>query len=521
LAEGTSVAPRARVLRSSVSIGWVIAISACSVGPKFVKPEVAVNPAWSEASDPRLSAKAAADITWWSTFQDPTLDRLIELAYHQNLSLQIAGLRILEARAQLGIAVGEQLPSNVNPIVTGQAVGLSKHAANSSILDHNYGEYQVGFDAVWEVDFWGKYRKGARAANATYYATIADYDGALVSLSAEVARTYVTIRTYEVLIDLAKKNEQVQQEGLDIAQSRFKNGATSELDVAQATTLLETTRAQIPELQIGLVQARNALSTLLAQPTGYVDAILTQPGGIPTPPPQIAVSVPAEVLRRRPDIRGAELRAMAQCDRIGIAKADLFPKFVLFGSIGTSISTNAGPLSNNSTLENLFGPGSLAYNAGASLFWPILNYPKLVNGVRVEDARYQETLVDYVNTVLVAEREVEDGITGYLREQDAAVSAQNAAASAENAVKLALIQYREGAVDYTRVLDTQRDLLSAENRLASTRSAVATNLIALYKALGGGWEVREGAQVVPEPTQREMQNRTNWGGYLTQPSPKR
>jgi NodT family efflux transporter outer membrane factor (OMF) lipoprotein len=487
------------------------------VGPKFVKPDVRVNATWSQAGDPRISPNAAVDLMWWSSFKDPALDRLIELAFHQNLSLQQAGLRILEARAQLGVAVGEQLPSNVDPIGQARAVGLSHTIANTSTFDHNFGAYQVGFDAVWEVDFWGRYRKGVRAANATYFATIADYDGAIVALSAEVARTYIAIRTYETLIQLARENEQLQQDGLEIAQSRFKNGATSELDVAQATTLLETTRSQIPELEASAQQAKNALSTLLGQPTGYVEQILGQPGAIPVAPATIAVGVPADVMRRRPDIRAAELRAMAQCDRIGIAKSDLFPKLVLFGSISTATSTNV--TGSSSSLENLFGPGSLAYNAGASLFWPILNYPRILNNVRVEDARFQESLVEYVSTVLTAEREVEDGLTGYLREQDAAVFAQNAETSAENAVRIALVQYREGAADYTRVLDTQRALLDAQNRLANTKSAAVTNLIALYKALGGGWELREGQPAVPEPMQREMKNRTNWGGYLTQVPP--
>ncbi len=451
------------------------------------------------------------DILWWKTFQDPALDRLIDVAYHQNLSLQLAGLRIFEARAELGVAIGEQLPTNPGSIASAQAVRLSQHAPNTAAIDRSFREYQVGFDASWEIDFWGKYRQGVRAAHASYLATVADYDSALVALSAEVARTYVTIRMFEELIDLAHQNEQYQQEGLDIAQARYKNGATSELDVAQATNLLETTRASIPTLEMGLQQAHNALSTLLGQPTGYVQGLLGEPHGIPTPPTSVAVSVPAEMLRRRADIRAAELRAIAQCDRIGIAKSELYPRFVLFGSIGTQTS------SVGSSFANLFGTGSLIYTAAASLFWPILSYPRIINNVRVEDARFQQTLVVYVNTVLVAMQEVEDGIAGYLREQDSAVFAQNAVVAADNAVKLALVQYREGAVDYQRVLDTQRALLDSQNLLANTRAATATNLIALYKALGGGWEIREGQPVIPEGMQREMQQRTNWGGYFSKP----
>lgn len=498
-------------------IGLVLATPACMAGPDFVKPKVSLNASWSESRDPRLAAGAVVDIPWWRTFDDPTLDELIELAYHQNLSLQIAGLRILEARAQLGLAVGEQYPENPGPIARASAVGLSKHAANSAILDRYYGEYQVGFDALWEADVWGKARRGVRAADASYLASVADYDGAIVSLSAEVARTYVLIRTFEVLIDQARQNADLQEQGQHIAESRFRNGATSELDVAQATNLLETTRTTIPTLQIGLRQAENALSTLLGRPTGYVQSLLTEPRGIPMPPARVGISVPAEMLRRRPDIRGAELRAIAQCNRIGIAKADLYPRFVLFGSIGTQTSSSGGQPSGSSSFTDLFGPGSWAYNLGGSLFWPILNYPRIVNNVRVEDARFQQSLVDYVNTVLRAAQEVEDGMTGFLRAQDAAVFAQNAVTAAELSVNLALVQYREGAVDYQRVIDTQRTLLDSQDRLTDTRSSAVTNLIALYKALGGGWQVRQDDPVVPEGTQHEMQERTNWGGYFSKP----
>jgi outer membrane protein TolC len=312
----------------------------------------------------------------------------------------------------------------------------------------------------------------------------------------------------------------VQEEGQQIAESRFRNGATSELDVVQATNLLESTRATIPVLEIGQRQAHNALSTLLGRPTGYVESLLGTPRGIPAPPAQVAVSVPAGMLRRRPDIRGAELRAVAQCERIGIAKAELYPRFTLFGSIGTQTTSGVGSTILNTTTSsftNLFGSGSWAYNAGGSLFWPILYYPQLRNNVRVQDARFQQSLVEYVNTVLQAAREVEDGMTGFLRQQDAAAFEQNAVTAAESSVRLALVQYREGAVDFQRVLDSQRALLDSQNRLASTRSSAVTELIALYKALGGGWELRQGDPVVPGATQREMQDRTNWGGYFSNP----
>src|SRR5262249_46545687 len=264
-------------------------------------------------------------------------------------------------------------------------------------------------------------------------------------LSAEVARTYVQIRTFEVLIAQARQNTQIQEEGLDIAESRLRHGATSELDVAQQQNLLETTRATIPVYELGLVQARNALSTLLGQPTGGLDVLLCASCVIPAPPSRVAIGVPADLLRRRPDIRAAEFRAMAQCQRIGIAKAELYPKLVLFGSVGTLTSTATSPLASimPSSFRALFTPGTLAFNAGGSVFWPILSYPRIFNNVRIEDARFQQALVDYANTILKAAQEVEDGLTGFLRQQDAAALLANAVTSGETAVKLAMVQYRE------------------------------------------------------------------------------
>jgi NodT family efflux transporter outer membrane factor (OMF) lipoprotein len=510
---------RCRLQSARYALLWLTLLSAtaCAVGPKFVKPEVRLNASWSGGGDPRLEARSSVDKTWWRTFNDPALDRLVELAYQQNLPLQIAGLRILEARAQLGIAIGQQYPTNQNPIASATFTGLNSHSANSANIDLYAGNFRVGFDALWEPDFWGKFRRGVSAAKATYFATVADWDDALVALSAEVARTYALIRTFQVLIDLAHENIAIEEQGQQIAESRFRNGATSELDLAQATNLLESTRSSVPELQISLQQAENALCTLIGRPTGCAAPLLGGPTAIPTAPAQVAVSVPAEMLRRRPDIRGAELRALAQCDRIGVAKADLFPKLTLFGSVGTQTITSTGVPSGLGVITGIFSAGTLLYTLGANLFWPLLFYPQIISNVRVQDARLQQLLVDYQNTVLKAAQEVEDGIAGFLREQEAAVFAQNAVAAAQTAVKLSLVQYREGATDYQRVVDSQRNLKQAQNDLARIQSATVVNLIAVYKALGGGWELRQDDPFVRDSARVEMQKRTNWGSYFGKP----
>ncbi|WP_129775933.1 efflux transporter outer membrane subunit [Peristeroidobacter soli] len=492
-------------------LGAMLVLSGCAVGPEYVRPQVKINEGWSTAANAQVTTQSATDSAWWKTFNDPVLDRLIDLACSQNLSLRAAGVRIMEARAALGIAVGQQYPQLQAAMASATRISLSENLANSINFDRDFWDYQVGFDATWEADFWRRFGRGVKSQEAAYLGSVADYQDALVSLSAEVARTYATIRMFEVLIAQGRNNVGVQEEGLRIAESRYRNGATSELDVSQASALLESTRASIPQLEASLAQSQNALSTLLGQPTGSVLALLQGPHEIPMPPAQVALSVPAEMLRRRPDVRGAEFSAIAQSERIGVAKADLYPRIQLFGTIG--FQTTSG-----STIEsgNLFDSGSLFYALGPRISWTFLDYGRTKNRVRVEDARFQRLMVGYQDTVLKAAQEVEDSLVGYLKAQEVTGFQQNAANSARRSVELAFIQYREGAVDFQRVLDAQRSQLQEENNLARARSAVATNLIALYKALGGGWETRAGQPFVPENMREEMQKRTDWGDYFSQ-----
>ena len=493
-------------------LGALPTLAGCAVGPTFATPATPVLDKWRGAGDPRISTQNAADSLWWKAFNDPALDRLVDLAHRQNLPLQVAGLRIVEARAQFGVATGLQFPQTQQLFASGEAVGLTEQVARYTQLPRNLLTYQVGFDAAWELDFWGKYRRGVEAEGANLLASVADYQAAFVSLTAEVARTYVALRTAEVLIKQAQDNARVQEEALAIAKARFQAGAVSELDPTQATALLESTRASVPRFQIGLAQARNALNTLLGQPAG-VEPLLTGPKEIPKPPAKVAVGVPAEMLRRRPDIRVAEMSAAAQCARIGVAKAELYPSFSLIGTIGLR-ALNKGTGS-----HNLFATSSVFYSIGPSINFPFFNYGRLVNGVRVEDARFQQLLVSYRDTVLKAAQEVEDALAGFLNSQQAMVFEQNAATAAARSVELALVQYREGASDYQRVLDAQRSLLDQQQSLAQSSSSASTNLIALYKALGGGWQLQQGQQVVPAETRHQMEARTNWGGVLSSPRP--
>jgi NodT family efflux transporter outer membrane factor (OMF) lipoprotein len=487
-----------------------VALTGCAVGPHYATPALSINNSWSVTGTPQISAQPATDPAWWKAFNDPVLEQLIQLAYKQNLTLRVTGLRIMEARAVLGIAIGNQYPQTQQAFAVVNGVGLPNNIANKPpVFSRYYASDQLGLNVSWEADFWRQYAKAVRAQKDVYLGSAADYQEALITLEAEVARTYVAIRTFEEQIEQARQNVSIQQESLRIADARFRNGATSELDVSQARALLESTRASIPQFEISLAQSKNALTTLLGQPTGSLQNILQGPQVIPTAPAQVAVSIPAEVLRRRPDVRNAELLAMAQCERIGIAKADLYPHFVLSGTLGLH-ATQGGAQS-----FNLFDPGSFFFAVGPQIYWNFLNYGRIKNQVRVEDARFQEVLTTYQNSVLSAGQEVEDGIVGFVKALEAISAQQAAVNAARRSSQLALIQYREGAVDYQRVLLADQTELQQEGNLVSLRSSVATNAISLYKALGGGWEMSVGQPFVPDATRIEMQKRTNWGNLFS------
>jgi len=488
-----------------------LSVTACmTAGPDFVKPEADVSQQWlSEQQD--LSTSSAEFKEWWKVFNDPVLNDLINTAYQQNLDLQVAAVRILEARAQLGIAVGNQYPQT-------QTLGgslthneLSENSPNfSSLQDPTFGSYQAGFDAAWELDVWGKFQRGIESADATLLATLANYDDILVSLTAEVAAAYVQIRTFEERLILAKQNEAIQQRSFNITEVRFKNGATTELDVTQAKALLHNTKALISSLDVGLRQSKNGLSILLGiPPNDLKDALGGESGVIPTAPAEVAVGMPAEILRRRPDVRRAELQAASQSALIGVAQAELYPSFSLFGSFGLASSSTG-----SSDFGDLVQSDSFTSTIGPSFSWPILNYGRIKNNVRVQDARYQQSIINYKNTVLFAVREVEDAMVSFLKAREQAGDLQTSVDASNRSVEISLIQYRDGVTNYTRVLNSQEFLVQQQDSLTAIRGDVARSLIAMYKALGGGWELREGQTLLPTEIKNEMVNRTDWGTLL-------
>jgi NodT family efflux transporter outer membrane factor (OMF) lipoprotein len=498
---------------------WLLTVmllfSGCvMLGPDFVTPEAPVSDKWLETGDPKLKSEPTDSTEWWRAFKDPVLNDLVERAYKQNLPLQIAGLRILEARANLGIAYGNIYPQRqqLSGLVSNNQ--LSKNGSNLGILDRSHTDFFIGFDAAWEIDFWGRFRRGIESADAELIASIANYDDFLVSLTAEVARTYVLIRTFQERIELAQENIQIQKRSLEIAEVRFRNGVVTELDVTQAKSLLRDTQALIPRLEAGLRRATNALSILLGIPPSDPQHVMEGEQVIPTVPANVAVGIPTELLRRRPDIRRAELAAAAQSARIGIARSDLFPRIALLGSIGLQSSEGGGILSNNADFVDLFDVDSVTYFLGPRIDWPILNYGRLKNNVRVQDARLQKLIVNYQNTVLKAAQEVEDGLIAFLRTQDEVGFLSDSVTAAKRSVKLSLIQYREGIVDYQRVLTSQQFLVQEQDRWTATRGEVALHLVSTYKALGGGWQIRQDKDFVPIETQQVMRERTDWGDLL-------
>jgi NodT family efflux transporter outer membrane factor (OMF) lipoprotein len=473
------------------------------VGPDYEEPEAPLATEWMALDDPQLKPEAADYSAWWTVFDDPVLDSLVERAYEQNLSLRIAGIRVLQVQAARGISIGELYPQLQQAAGSAERVALSKQTAIPT-PDRHFSDWRSGFDAAWELDLWGRFRRGIEAADASLLATVASYDDVLVSLVAEVAAAYVEIRTLQERLGAVLENVQVQERSYQIADVRFRNGAVTELDVQQAKSLLRDTQALIPQLESEIRQAENTLSFLLGMPPRDLQDLLGDPKPIPEPPAEVAVGIPAELLRRRPDIRAAEREVAAQSARIGIAVSELYPHFSLVGSVGIAADS----------FDDMFSSGSFDGFGGTGFSWAVLNYGRLRNNVRVQDAGYQQLVVNYENAVLRAQREVEDAIAAYLGSKEEVVLLSDGAQAAGRSVDLAALQYREGAVNYSRVLDSQTIKTRADDRLAFTRGVVDLSLIAMYKALGGGWELRGSRAFVPEGTEREMRARTNWGDLL-------
>ena len=491
-------------------------VSACApVGPDFVRPESEANEQWSGYAREEFLFAPQDSVEWWVILNDPVLDQLVAAARQNNNNIRIAGLRVLEARAALGIALGNRYPQAQVLAGDATALGLSESNANfSPAADLNYTQYNLGVSASWELDFWGRFRRGIESADANLLASIASYDDALVLLTAQIADIYVVIRTTEEQLRIARENLVLQERSYDIVEVLYRHGASNELDVQQAQTLLLSTRATIPSLEITLRQSHHALATLLGLPPADLSQALGGEGLIPEVPKQIMVGVPADMLRQRPDVRRAELQAMSQNAQVGVAKAGLYPSFSISGSLGLAASGDTNTTrTGDSGIGELFRSDSVTYAVGPSFVWPFLNYGRIKNNVRVQDARLQQALVQYRESVIQAAREVEDAMAGYIGSQEQDAILTETVKSARRSTELSMIRYQEGFADYQRVLDAQQALFGQQQRYVQNKGFAIRSLIAVYKALGGGWQDGSAA-FVDEATKIEMQKRTDWGELL-------
>jgi len=487
-------------------------MAACApVGPDFVKPDADNVGDWTQKLEHGLEPVPAADPDWWKLFEDPVLNQFVETGKQRNNNLQIAGLRVLEARAQLGIAVGSQYPQS--QFAAGNATYISP--PDNSGISGNYWQYGLAANASWEFDFWGRFKRGIESADAAYMASIAAYENAELLLIAAIVEAYNAVRTVEEQLRISRQNLVLQKRSYDITEVLYKEGSDSELDMQQALTLYLATESSIPGLEAVLVQARNALSTLLGLPPGTVTRDLAKSKGIPHIPDQVAIGAPADLLRNRPDVKEAEFIAMAQNALVGLAEADLYPSFSLTGSIGLS---SGGP--GDSDFGDLFSSDALTFSIGPSFVWPFLNYGRIKNNVRVQDAVLQQALVNYRETVLQAAREAEDAVAGFIGASKQAKILADTVTAAKRSNELSTLQYREGFSGYQRVLDSQQALFTQQQRYVDVQSQTVSSLISLHKALGNGWQGDVNRPRVDKETIETMRQRSDWGELLDEEGPQ-
>lgn len=497
------------ILRLGSAALALLFIGACTtLGPDFETPQEPVMPQWSETEHARLSAQPVEHPQWWTVFNDPVLNQLIDVAQTQNLTLRSAGIRVLQAQARLGIVTGSQYPQVQQLSGSANQVGSSKNGSDTLLLDNDFGLYNLGFGIAWEVDFWGRFNRMIESSNAQLEAQVANYDAVMVELTAEVARSYILMRTLETRIELTEKNVLIQERALQIADVKFRNGKVTELDVQQARTILNKTRSLMPVLQTYHRDASNTLGVLLGMLPQELAGLLVDSAPVPSPPPQIAVGMPQDLIRRRPDIRRAEWMMAAQSAQIGVAITELYPHFSLGGSIGVS-TTNIG----DKGFGDLFDGDSVNGVLSGGFTWNVFNYGRLENNIRLQDARFQGLLVNYQKTVLTAQAEVDTAIVTYLRSHTQARYLAESARAAERSVELSLVQYREGSTDFDQVLTTLTQQAEEQDALTETNGTVAINLVSMYKALGGGWQV-EGDRMIEDYTtekdKQDMRSRTKY-----------
>jgi NodT family efflux transporter outer membrane factor (OMF) lipoprotein len=479
-----------RTARQLLFVALCGLLAGCTVGPDYHPAAVPTTVPWSSPLAGGESAGPASVAAWWKNFNDRELDLLMERAVNSNLDLKIATARVREARAQYGLATAALKPS-LEASGSYQRQLQSKHqpVLGSIPLPGNVpfenDVYQAGFDASWEIDVFGGTRRAVEAAKADVAAAEYGRRAALVSLLGEVGRNYVEGRGFQQRLAIARRNIEAQQSIVQLTRSLYKGGLTSELDVQQASALLASTEAQVPALETGFKEAAHRLGVLLGQPPGALVEELSREAPLPGAPPVVPVGLPSDLLRRRPDIQQAERDLAAANARIGMAVAGLYPKFSLTGDIGLlSVSTS-----------DWFSSGSRFWSAGPTAQWKIFDAGRIRANIKVQNAREEQALARYEETVLSSFEDVENALTAYAKEQTRERSLAEAVQANQQALEIASQLYRNGLVDFLRVLESQRALYDSQDSLVQSDRAVILDLVKLYKALGGGWESLE-AQAV-------------------------
>ncbi len=497
------------LLPRCVLLCGVFALSACTtLGPDYQEPEVAWLQDWQPSLYGMREGKTETDLRfWWRLFDDPALNKLIESAKQENLSLRIAGLRILESRALLGIAGSGLYPQVQQASGAVSYVNTRQHGGALGDDSQSLVSYQAGFNLAWELDFWGRFRRGIESADASFFASIANQQDVQVLLSAQVADLYYAYRTTELRIAIARENAAIQKRSYEITERIYNSGEGSELDLQQAKTQYLATLSTIPDLEITRTTIRNALCALLGRPPGDLPELAGAVDGLPRVDSTGIQDIPARLLLRRPDIRAAAWQVAAQSAQIGIAEADFYPAISLLGNIGWS----------GSTLSGSPYTGSLA--VGPALRWNIFDYGRIANNVRLQDARLQQLIEAYQDSVLQAAREIDDAAISVVktREQEAVLT--ESVRAAQRSLELANKRYQEGYADFQRVLDAQRSVFSQAERQLITQGNHVSAVIGLYRAMGGGWLATPVEQLIPDNVRNTMQERTNWGNLLTAPLP--
>src|SRR5882724_2971744 len=459
-------------------------LAGCAVGPDYHQPNVSAPTQWGEPMTDGERNSSASVAMWWNRFNDPELNSLIERAVKSNLDLKIAAARVREARAQYRVTSADLWPT----VGTSASYERQRQSKNQPIiggfplpksLPFENDVYQAGFDASWEIDVFGGTRRATEAAKAEVAGAEFGRRDTLVTLLGEVARNYIEARGYQRQLAIARQNIRAQEESLAITQTRFTNGLVPNLDVQQAATLLATTRAEIPKLETALQTSIHRLGVLLAQPPGALLTELSTVAPIPTPPPEVPVGLPSDLLLRRPDVRRAERELAAATAQIGVAKADLFPKFSLTGAAGFQ-SVSAG---------DWFTSGSKFWSLGPTVQWNIFDAGRIRANVKVKNARQEQALASYEKTVLASFEDVENALVAYAKEQVRRRALEDAARSSQESLRLANQLYSNGLANFINVLDAERSLYQVQDQLVQSERAVSANLISLYKALGGGWEM--------------------------------